>query len=193
MSFVHNLVLVLQRLFELTSSINDRDHALKIWQSIISSTPRDNLARPNILGGFACALYSRTGAVEYLDLAIELFEEALELSPLYYTERAGYFSNMVTALRHPFRRIESMDDINRTANASEQALSYPDRTACLNALGTVLQRRYLNSGARDDLDGSIRGHFVHRARLPGSSGQNQLPWKCVGPAIEASGRKFING
>lgn len=78
--------------------------------------------------------------MEYLDRAIDINRQAVELVPRSHPNRAMYLNNLGNSLESRFERTGSMENINRAVDIMEQAVDSkpvdsPGYTLCLSNLG----------------------------------------------------------
>jgi tetratricopeptide (TPR) repeat protein len=104
--------------------------------------------------------YQRTGHLEPLDAAIELFRDALAIIPPDHPNCLMYLYNLGVALCMRFERTGQQTDLDEAITTDRDALvttppNHADRPMRLSELGNALQIRFRRTGEQVDLDEAI--------------------------------------
>ncbi|KAN0085712.1 CHAT domain containing protein [Tylopilus felleus] len=111
----------------------------------------------------ACfATFEREGTRSYIDEAVNLGNEAVDLCPPDHRERAIASSSLAIYLHARYQRFkpEGTKDLDEAIVLDREALclrpkGHPDRSESLNNLAVDLSTRYAQLGAMEDLDEAI--------------------------------------
>ncbi|KAF1963461.1 TPR domain-containing protein [Byssothecium circinans] len=104
--------------------------------------------------------YERTGHMDDLEAAIQAAQQAVDSTPDYHPDRAGYLNNLGNWLGRRFERTGLIDDLNRAVDVANMAvdttpLDHPDRVTYSNNLGNWFGRRFERTGLIDDLNRAV--------------------------------------
>ncbi|KAH7115654.1 CHAT domain-containing protein [Dactylonectria macrodidyma] len=93
-------------------------------------------------------------------IASGVAELAVSAIPEDHPDSAGHLQTLAIQLYRRYKRIGSMDDLNRAVEAADRALEstlpdHPDRAGQLNTLGSLLGTRFKRTGATEDLEEAI--------------------------------------
>ncbi|MFF3504315.1 CHAT domain-containing protein [Streptomyces sp. NPDC003247] len=104
--------------------------------------------------------FTWTGQVSDIDAAVRSFGEAVDLTAAGEPKRAGYLSNLASALHHRFRASGNPDDLKAAVERAEESVraapaDYPARPDVLSNLATIRFTRFERSGSDDDLDAVV--------------------------------------
>jgi hypothetical protein len=119
--------------------------------------------------------YQRTGRLDLLNTAIEMFRDAVEATPSEHPNRLGHLSNLGIALQSRFERTGQEVDLDEAITLGRAAVDitppeHPSRTKYLSNLGGALQSRFARTGQEADLDEAVtafRGAVGVQAGSPG--------------------------
>jgi tetratricopeptide (TPR) repeat protein/CHAT domain-containing protein len=114
----------------------------------------------NNLGAMLRLRFKRTGAMDDLNRAVEIVDQAVRATPLDHPDRAGQLSSLGNLLGRRFERTGAMDDLNRAVEVADQAVSatpldHPNRAGQLSNLGNLLGKRFERTGAMGDLNRAV--------------------------------------
>ena len=106
------------------------------------------------------AKFEQGGGTSYIDEAINLYREALELTPLGHPKRPVSLTRLAVDLSDRYDQLGATRDLEEAIVAAQEALDlcpagHPDRSMSLNVLSVCLTTRYDQLGAMEDLDGAI--------------------------------------
>jgi tetratricopeptide (TPR) repeat protein len=104
--------------------------------------------------------YQRTGQLDLLDTAIELFHDTAATSPPGHPNHPGNLSNLGVALCIRFERTGQQTDLDQAITALREAVDtippeHPDHPVPLSNLGLALVARFERTGQLPDLDQAI--------------------------------------
>ncbi|MEU3091619.1 CHAT domain-containing protein [Streptomyces massasporeus] len=134
--------------------------AVALWRRIVSATLADHPSRAEYMSNLAVALavrFERTGAVEDLEAAIDLFRQAVEAE---HPDVAGHLSNLGAALHRKFESTGVLADLTAAIDVGQRAVDavpvdHPNRAMYLINLSAALWRRFEHTGAAADLDTAV--------------------------------------
>ena len=106
------------------------------------------------------AEFEREGRTSYIDEAVNVGNEALDLCPPGHHERAVASSSLAIYLHARYQRFKRTEDIDEAIVLDREVLGlwpegHPDRSTSLNNLAADLSTRYKQLGAMQDLDEAI--------------------------------------
>ncbi|KAN0085728.1 CHAT domain containing protein [Tylopilus felleus] len=106
------------------------------------------------------AEFEREGRRSYIDEAVNVGNEALDLCPPGHHERAVASSSLAIYLHARYQRFKRTEDIDEAIVLDREVLGlwpegHPDRSTSLNNLAADLSTRYKQLGAMQDLDEAI--------------------------------------
>ena len=106
------------------------------------------------------AKFEQGGGTNYIDEAIVLNREALELCPPGHPRRSISLNDLAVDLSTRYRQLGSMEDLNEAIVLGRDALAlrplgHPHRSLSLNNLADDLAFRYKQLGAIEDLNAAI--------------------------------------
>ncbi|KDR66899.1 hypothetical protein GALMADRAFT_1135831 [Galerina marginata CBS 339.88] len=114
----------------------------------------------NNLNQILSRLQEEVGGEDFLDRAIALQRQKLELQPSSSPDRLASLNNLALALTARFEQDGQESDLDEAISSSRQALELhhspdPDRFAYLASLANVLDTRFQQDGQSSDLDEAI--------------------------------------
>ena len=106
----------------------------------------------NTLADHLSARYKKLGAMEDLDEAIVLDQEALNLFLQGHHDQSTSLSNIADHLSSRYKQLRAMEDLDEAIGLVREALDlcphgHPDRSISLNSLADCLSSRYNQLGA----------------------------------------------
>jgi len=144
--------------------------------------------------------YRRTGRLDLLNAAIDLFRDAVAATPPSDPDRPLYLSNLGPALRLRFERTGQLADLDEAITTCREAVvatrpDHPNRFRYLCNLGNALQTRFERTGQQADLDEAITtarhavaatppDHPARAACLTSLGGALYLRFACTGQQID---------
>ena len=104
--------------------------------------------------------YQRTGRLDLLNAAIELFRDAVTGTPSDHPDRPAYLYILGGALRVRFERTGQLADLDEAITVGRDAVAatppgHPDRPLYLSDLSATLRARFERAGQQADLDEAI--------------------------------------
>jgi CHAT domain-containing protein len=122
--------------------------------------------------------YARTGEVDDLERAIEVYEQAVERTTTGSPDLPSILNNLANGLRDRYARTGKQDNLAWAIEVCKQAVEQtpsgsPDLPGYLNNLGTGLRTRYAQTGWLGDLERAIEAHEQAVEQTP--SGSPDLP------------------
>ena len=104
--------------------------------------------------------YQRSGRLDLLNAAVELFRDAVTATPPEHPDRSAYLSGLGNALRTRFERTGQLVDSDEAVAAGRDAVAttpprHPNHPACLSNLGAALNARFECTGQLADLDEAV--------------------------------------
>jgi tetratricopeptide (TPR) repeat protein len=141
---------------------------------IPGSEPSDEVSEADELadqGLSQLGIALRTGGLSELNQAVESLQGALDKTPRDYPGRAGWLTNLGTALRARFEHDGQPADLEAAIAASRDAVAltsagHPDRAATLTNLGAALNARFRYAHDLADLDDAIAASRESLAEVP---------------------------
>lgn len=129
---------------------------------------------PHLLNDKALRLISTPRAMadrEQLDRAVELLRRAVHATRVDDPERAGFLSNLSSALQARFTRTGSGTDLDAAVEAERAAVAaipgdHPERVSALNNLSAALGARFERTGSGTDLDEALEAGRAAVAATP---------------------------
>ncbi|KAN0100021.1 CHAT domain containing protein [Tylopilus felleus] len=111
--------------------------------------------------------FQRGGGIRYLDEAILLLREAIELYPQGQLDRSTLLNNLATCLWIRYNQLGAVGDLEQAIVLNRKALElclpgHPHHSCSLNNLASCLRTRYNQLGAVGDLEQAI---ILHREAL----------------------------
>ncbi|KAN0085817.1 CHAT domain containing protein [Tylopilus felleus] len=106
------------------------------------------------------AKFEREGRTSYIDEAVNLGNEALDLCPPGHRKRTVALSSLAIYLHVRYQRFKRTKDLDEAIVLDREVLGlrpkgHPDRSHSLNSLAVHLSTRYKQFGAMQDLDEAI--------------------------------------
>jgi tetratricopeptide (TPR) repeat protein/CHAT domain-containing protein len=114
----------------------------------------------HLRAGSLSAKIEQGGGTTYIDEAINLYREALELTPPGHPKRPVSLTRLASDLSDRYNQLGATRDLEEAIVVAQEALDlcpagHPDRSMSLNVLAVCLTARYDRLGAMEDLDGAI--------------------------------------
>ncbi len=149
-----------------TNDLPALDEAVAGWKRILGhpefpvSDPGFRLAAWNNAGGPFLRRYWARGNLRDLDRALELWQQALDLTPQGSPDRPSSLNNLGLGLRGRYAHTGRLADLEEAIAAFQQAVDltpqgFPDRPSRLSNLGTGLSDRYARTGRLADLEQAV--------------------------------------
>jgi CHAT domain-containing protein len=149
-----------------TGERNWLDQAVNAWRRIFEhpsfgqAPERFRLAVFNNAGGVFLRRYWRNGDIQDLNLALNLWQQAVAATPPDSPDRPSRLNNLGNGLRDRYARTGRMEDLEEAIRVYQQAVAAtppdsPDRPSRLNNLGNGLRDRYARTGRMEDLEEAI--------------------------------------
>jgi tetratricopeptide (TPR) repeat protein len=170
-SHLSNFTGVLHLRFLQTGSSEDIMLAIQLGEDAIQRVSNDHPSRPVLLNNLSISYGSRASRSTKVDSqtnddmkrAIDLLQEAVDLSPLHDPERIQRLINLSVALASRYDQSGSPEDLTRSVQLIVDAIEslpvdHPKESSCLSNYGTFLLKRYQLTKSVDDLDYSIAMH-----------------------------------
>jgi len=150
-----------------TSQSASLDAAIAIWERIFehpsfTQAPiRTRSALINDAGSVFIRCYWHNGRLPDLERAIQLWQQAVQLTPPDSPDRPMYLSNLGNGLNDRYIHTGSMADLDEAIRITQEAVQLtsedsPERPGYLTSLGNGLKDRYSCTGAVEDLAEAIR-------------------------------------
>ncbi|KAF5332920.1 hypothetical protein D9758_015972 [Tetrapyrgos nigripes] len=105
--------------------------------------------------------FQESGDCAAIDDAVQLFGEAVNLTPESHASKAALLTNLGGAFQHRFERLGELGDIKDAIQVRQQAVdltpdSHADKASWLSNLGGALQRRFERIGELGDIKDAIQ-------------------------------------
>ena len=142
------------------------DAASSAWERVLNhpafpgTEARFQLAASNHAGRVLLRRYRAQGRVQDLDRALELWRQAVKLTPPDSPKLPGYLNNLGAGLSGRYERAGRLEDLEEAIGVYRQAVELtpadsPDMPGYLNNLGNGLRNRYERAGRLEDLEEAI--------------------------------------
>ena len=142
------------------------DAASSAWERVLNhpafpgTEARFQLAASNHAGRVLLRRYRAQGRVQDLDRALELWRQAVKLTPPDSPKLPGYLNNLGAGLSGRYERAGRLEDLEEAIGVYRRAVELtpvgsPDMPGYLNNLGTGLSGRYERAGRPEDLEEAI--------------------------------------
>jgi tetratricopeptide (TPR) repeat protein len=100
------------------------------------------------------------GNLEDLEAALNVIQEAVELTPEGHPSRPGCLQNLVASFSDRYQRLGNLEDLEAWLNTIQEAVEltskgHPDRPGCLQSLALSFGDRYRRLGNLEDLEAAL--------------------------------------
>jgi tetratricopeptide (TPR) repeat protein len=148
----------------LTGKLEDLNESYRITHkslALLPDVPENRELRRHCLDELATVLRLRgssTGFLSDCNQAIDLYEEAIRLTPEGHIDRPMYLNNLAGVLHERFRLTESLEDLSRSITLAEESLRLHPNDVIMTTLGNTYRQRAELTRSIDDLNRAIRLH-----------------------------------
>ncbi|KAJ3579709.1 hypothetical protein NPX13_g858 [Xylaria arbuscula] len=173
-----------------TAVMSDLSDAIIFYKEALNTTPEEDSKQPNRLQALGSGFgdrYQRTGNIDDIEEAIRLFADALRKTPKNHPELSFRLQNLSAALATRYGRKGVMGDLDHATTLSRLAVEKETNpvgdmfwSRRLETLAIVYQKRYVSTGAIQNLDHSIHYYQEVLNNTPADDPNRPFYLHCVG-------------